>query len=94
MSILSTVTEFSLRGALVVGLLLILPVFNWPDIDFALVYIDIAVGYAKTFQNVMPVTYIFVLFSLSISFEIAMVVFKIVSKIISFIFAHKSPTEE
>jgi len=66
----------------------------WPDIDFVVYPIALAVSYAYTFNNVFPIDTTFTLGIIALGIEFAMFMFRIIMQIIGYINGNTTPSDK
>lgn len=90
---MSSALEIVARIGLTALVFLLITLLPWPNIDFLTEAIQVGVGYALTYDGILPVTYMFQLFFVELLLEGVFLGIKLFSRTASFIGAHKTPTE-
>jgi len=71
-----------------------LSLFPWPEIDFILNPIIQAVGFFYSFNMAFPVTEMMTIFGIIMGIEGAMLAYRVIAKVLSFITGHRAPTDD
>lgn len=83
-----------IRIGLIAVIAIALTFLPWPDIDFILYPIAVAVGYTYTFNNVFPIDTMFYLGLIAMSAEFGMFCYRITMQILGYINGSVNPTDK